>query len=106
MPNTASTETINAVHIGYKFKNIPKAIPPKATWDMASPKSDCLLKTRNNPITEHIIATAVPVIKARCIKANLNISNDIIFMFQIFLLLLSVLYFLYHLKMPSLFHLI
>jgi hypothetical protein len=31
MPKAASTETINAVHIGYKFKNIPKAIPPKAT---------------------------------------------------------------------------
>ena len=61
-------ETINAVHIGYKFANKPIAIPPNAIWDRASANNDCRLNTRNNPIVEQVIATATPDINARCIN--------------------------------------
>ena len=75
MPIAAKTETINAVHIGYTFVNNPIAIPPKATCDMASPNSECLLNTKNSPTMEHITEMAAPVIKACCINPNCKISN-------------------------------
>ena len=67
-PNAAKIETINAVHIGYKFVNKPIDIPPNAIWDKASANNDCRLKTRNSPIAEQVVATATPEINARCIK--------------------------------------
>lgn len=45
---------------------------------MASPNKEYLLRTRNNPITEHKIAIAVPAINALCIKLKAKISRDIV----------------------------
>src|ERR671914_1189937 len=61
------------------FVNKPTAIPPKAICDSASPKSECLLNTRNSPTAEHMIATAMPVMSALWIKPASRISNTIFF---------------------------
>ncbi len=61
-------DTINAIQIGDIFANRPMAIPPKATCERASPYSDRRRKTRKSPITEQLMATAIPEINARCIK--------------------------------------
>ena len=43
---------------------------------MASPNSEYLLRTKNNPITEQRIAIAIPEINALCMKLNVKISKD------------------------------
>jgi hypothetical protein len=65
IPNAAIRVKAYAVQIGYKLRNSPIDNPPKATCDIASPNSECFLSTRNNPIAEHIAATAIPEIIAR-----------------------------------------
>lgn len=57
---------------------MPIAIPPKAMWARESPNRDCLLSTRNNPITEQTAEIAIPAISARCMKPNSKISQYII----------------------------
>ena len=68
IPNAVETETANAVHIGYMLRKNPRAIPPKATCESASPKREYLFKTKNKPIIEQVIETTIPVSKALCIK--------------------------------------
>ena len=75
IPKAARIETMRAVHIGYKFVNNPMAIPPNAICERPSANNDCCRKTRNRPIAEHVIATATPEIKARCMKPYCRISN-------------------------------
>lgn len=68
MPNPASTVKINAVHIGYRLRKRPSDNPPNATCDIASPNKECFLSTRNKPMTEDMVATAMPAIIARCMN--------------------------------------
>ena len=75
IPNAAITVNAYAVQIGYKLRNSPIDNPPNATCDIASPNKECFLRTRNNPITEHIAATAIPEIIARCINPNSRTSK-------------------------------
>ena len=75
IPSAAIIVKAYAVHIGYKLRNSPIDNPPKATCDMASPNNECFLSTRNKPIAEHIAATAMPEINARCINPNSRISK-------------------------------
>ena len=78
IPSAAKIDTMNAVHIGYKFANNPIAIPPNAMCERASANNDCRLKTRNSPTTEQVIATATPETNARCMKPYWRISNTMI----------------------------
>jgi hypothetical protein len=68
MPKAVETETTNAVQIGYTLRKNPRAIPPNATCDNASPKREYLFSTRNNPIIEQVIETIMPVRRALCMK--------------------------------------
>jgi len=68
IPRAVETETANAVQIGYTLRKNPRAIPPNATCDSASPKREYLFKTKNKPIIEQVIETTMPVSRALCIK--------------------------------------
>ncbi len=59
------TETTNDIHIGLDLRNNPKAIPPKATWDIASPNRENLFSTKNSPSREQLRDIAIPEISAR-----------------------------------------
>lgn len=68
IPRAVETETANAVQIGYMLRKNPRAIPPNATCERASPKREYLFKTKNKPIIEQVIETIIPVRRALCIK--------------------------------------
>ena len=72
IPTAPSIEMIIATHIGYTFMKRPSAMPPKAICDKASPNKECRLKTKNNPTTEQITATATPAISAHFHKSKFN----------------------------------
>jgi len=71
------TETANAVQIGYMLRKNPRAIPPNATWERASPKREYLFNTKNRPIIEQVIDTIMPVSRDLCIKPYDKISKFI-----------------------------
>lgn len=63
--NPPIIETIKEIQIGLDFRNNPKVRPPKATWDIASPNRENLLRTKNRPNKEQLIDIAIPEINAR-----------------------------------------
>ena len=67
-PRPPNIETKNAVHIGNTPTNSPREIPPNATCDIPSPKSEYRLNTKNVPIKEHTTAVAIPATRAFCIN--------------------------------------
>src|SRR5207249_8870192 len=77
IPRAVETDTAKAVQIGYMLRKNPRAIPPNATWERASPKREYLFSTKNRPIIEQVIATTIPVSKALCIKPYDKISRFI-----------------------------
>lgn len=64
--NPPIIETTSDTQIGLDFRKRPKAIPPNATWAMASPNKEYLFSTKNNPIREQLMEMAIPEIRARC----------------------------------------
>ena len=75
IPNAVATQTTVAVQIGYMLRKNPRAIPPNAVWERASPKREYLFNTKNKPIIEQQIATTMPVRRALCIKPYDKISK-------------------------------
>jgi hypothetical protein len=73
--NPPKTETTNETQIGLLFRNSPKAIPPKATWDIASPNKENLLSTKNSPSREQLRDIAIPEISALWINSYCKISS-------------------------------
>ena len=76
-----ANDTIYAVQSGYTPIKSPAAIPPNEEWAIASPNSEYLRRTKNNPTTEHNNAIAIPEMIALCIKPKESTSK-VIFLYD------------------------
>ncbi len=76
IPIPTEIQKITAVKIGSHPKKYPKAIPPKAAWDIPAPIKESLFKTTKTPSVAPKTPTMSPINKALCMKVNRKISNS------------------------------